>query len=752
MRRIKLIILICALCCGILAHSEDAKELFNNKEYLKAAKLYNAAASQALADKSYGKYLENLLYEGECYYSLNLTSDLAKSLETIGDAGKRYISCVNDAEQRLLIEEGIYKLTGSYNTLLYTLDNSRFDLALNAYQQADSVINNLESTGFDDESLRVDLYRDEVNLYYAAKDYNNALLRCKFVCDFYQRNGMFEDSDIPLFKRYYSLTVDAFRSMAIIKARLNDFDGAIDDIKQIEDYKTNQSLQRTIGKILMMQYDYTGTDNRAKALKCYDAYIKYLKSDLAHNLSTMSEARRDQYWLSMHDFLFDCYRLEDYAPEMLYDLALFAKGYLTDNTLNYKWQNVRDKLSADACAIEFVQYNGKDDAKQLGALVVTANCPKPKFIHIADVSEFEHLPLESGINVGDAIRNDYPMWKNELYNDSTLGSKIWTDELMQAIGSARKVYFAPDGLLHVLAIEYIMPDSLKECHRLSSTRSIINPPKIDINKVLVCGDIDFSTPTVESQHGENDEAAYRALAHSGSYFQNLPGTAAETDSVCAALATRLAADRLKILRGTDAGDAQFCDAAKYADIVHLATHGFFTGTIQSSDLMPPTFDNSLSESGLAMAGVNANLRNSNFDATRYDGIITAKELSTQDFSNVKMMVLSACQTGLGYVTGDGVYGLQRGLKASGVGAMLLSLWSVNDVATCELMRRFYSILASQGLNRDIYQAFMAARKSLVDADATKICRFSAATLSLQQKQLKFNQPQYTNAFILIDVL
>jgi CHAT domain-containing protein len=206
-----------------------------------------------------------------------------------------------------------------------------------------------------------------------------------------------------------------------------------------------------------------------------------------------------------------------------------------------------------------------------------------------------------------------------------------------------------------------------------------------------------------------------------------------------------------VLRGSDASDTQFCKKANEADIVHISTHGFFTGTIHSTDLSPAITDNSLSESGLAMAGVNANLHNNAFDATHYDGILTAKELSEQNFSNIKMIVLSACQTGLGYITGDGVYGLQRGLKAAGVGAMTLSLWSVDDYATCELMQRFYAELLKPGAT-DIYHSFMQARKSLMTDKAITSYKFSAAKLALKANNLNFNKPQYTNAFILIDVL
>jgi CHAT domain-containing protein len=109
------------------------------------------------------------------------------------------------------------------------------------------------------------------------------------------------------------------------------------------------------------------------------------------------------------------------------------------------------------------------------------------------------------------------------------------------------------------------------------------------------------------------------------------------------------------------------------------------------------------------------------------------------------MVLSACQTGLGYITADGVYGIQRALKQAGVDAMVVSLWSVSDEASALLMSRFYRNLCN---GMDTYAAFMDARSQLMTAEQNS---FDAGTLS-HRRTRRFADPQYTDAFILIDVL
>ena len=92
-----------------------------------------------------------------------------------------------------------------------------------------------------------------------------------------------------------------------------------------------------------------------------------------------------------------------------------------------------------------------------------------------------------------------------------------------------------------------------------------------------------------------------------------------------------------------------------------------------------------------------------------DGVLTAQEISVLDFSGLDLLVLSACQTGLGEIKGDGVFGLQRGFKKAGAQTIMMSLWKVDDVATQMLMTEFYKGLTS-GLSKQ--EAFLNAQKTV----------------------------------------
>ena len=115
-----------------------------------------------------------------------------------------------------------------------------------------------------------------------------------------------------------------------------------------------------------------------------------------------------------------------------------------------------------------------------------------------------------------------------------------------------------------------------------------------------------------------------------------------------------------------------------------------------------------------------------------DGILLASEISLLDLHNVDLVTLSACQTGLGDIKEDGVYGLQRGFKKAGVNTLLMTLWTVDDTATQILMTQFYKNLLA-GQNKQ--ESLLSAQKYLQEYDNGR-----------------YNSPRYWAAFIMLDGL
>ena len=140
-------------------------------------------------------------------------------------------------------------------------------------------------------------------------------------------------------------------------------------------------------------------------------------------------------------------------------------------------------------------------------------------------------------------------------------------------------------------------------------------------------------------------------------------------------------------------------------------------------------DRSLSCSGLLFAGANSALdplRRIEIPDGTEDGILTAKEISRLDFSGLDLVVLSACQTGLGKITSEGVFGLQRGFKKAGAQTIVMSLWEVSDEATQLLMIEFFKNLTGGQSKR---AAFLNAQKIV---------------------RQKYPNPLYWAAFIMVD--
>jgi len=140
------------------------------------------------------------------------------------------------------------------------------------------------------------------------------------------------------------------------------------------------------------------------------------------------------------------------------------------------------------------------------------------------------------------------------------------------------------------------------------------------------------------------------------------------------------------------------------ELLHIATHGFFLEdekeinrnefmkTINTDDRV---FRNPLLRSGLLFAGANRAWMNDDIIPDIEDGILTAEEISRLDLSATKLVVLSACKTGLGEVrNSEGVFGLQRAFKLAGVETLVMSLWKVDNTATKDFMIDFYQNLLS----------------------------------------------------------
>ncbi len=183
--------------------------------------------------------------------------------------------------------------------------------------------------------------------------------------------------------------------------------------------------------------------------------------------------------------------------------------------------------------------------------------------------------------------------------------------------------------------------------------------------------------------------------YGGPELAALPGTKVEIEGVSKIL--KGSGYQIKQFMGNNATEANL-KSVKGPSLIHIATHGYFLQDVESTGSafgvnIENANNNPLLRSGLMLAGASATVsgkRMPNLESND-NGILTAYEAMNLNLEGTDLIILSACETGLGDIkAGEGVYGLQRAFQVAGADALIMSLWKVDDAATQQLMTTFYS--------------------------------------------------------------
>ena len=456
--------------------------------------------------------------------------------------------------------------------------------------------------------------------------------------------------------------------------------------------------------------------------------------------------------------------IETQEKELLKRSKIF--GDYTKN-LSVEWADVRDKLNKDELAVEFLSFLVNNDSTMYVALTLKKGYASPKMVPL-----FEEKQLTS-IDKG-------------LYLSSNALYKLVWKPLEEEMAGVTTVYFAPSGELYNLPIENLPVDGntynsdIRSYRRLSSTRQLaLRSDGVEVEKAAVYGGLKYDTDTVtlandshKYRTAEPVQWSSRAVADSLNLrdgVSELPATRIEAEDIDKALEsakinTELYTDTL----GTEASFKALSGSGVNA--LHIATHGFYWTEREATQLdglaflgtdMPAAVqeDKALTRSGLLFAGANTALKGLPLPDGVEDGVLTAKEIAGMDLRRLDLVALSACQTGLGEITGDGVFGLQRGFKKAGANTLLMSLWKVDDTATQLLMTQFYKNMLS-GMGK--YEALTAAQKYLreleveVKSEKTAFQQIMDGKDGKKEKKpehrtvRKYANPYYWTAFVLLD--
>lgn len=326
-----------------------------------------------------------------------------------------------------------------------------------------------------------------------------------------------------------------------------------------------------------------------------------------------------------------------------------------------------------------------------GAIIIKRNY-SPKFVVIDDKSHLE----------SDFV----PIYKKNILSKTL--DKVSFGNLFEIIErelvGIKKVYFVPDGAYNLLNIEsiynpifkkyliqYLNIETVTGCRAVLESKSKINK---EINSVAV-----FGSP-VFLFNGKKQSIHLDLLGSES--FKNLRGVqlnylkGAEKEIIEIGEILKKQNKVFEIHMGANATEDNFKKVNSH-DIIHIATHGYFYDTKDTLKLnnsvknllAPRNKPISGTNSGLFLAGAQNTLNGQKISETN-NGILTSSEVLGLNLSNTDLVVLSACETGLGEnVIGEGVYGLQRSFLIAGAKSLIMSLWRVNDNTTRLLMTSFY---------------------------------------------------------------
>ena len=405
-------------------------------------------------------------------------------------------------------------------------------------------------------------------------------------------------------------------------------------------------------------------------------------------------------------------QLKKQADEMERQLALRSDVVAERKRMaSLTWRDIANALSPGEAAVEFVRFAYFDGKRRTGAvkyvaLIVTpANRTSPALVSLGEADTLEISVLQ-----------DY--WHRVEGGPSAAGSGVefyrtlWKP-LVPKLAGAKRVYISPDGLFNQISLAAVPSDdgglliekydvrivlSTKDLLRQKSattTRTVvlIGDPQFDLTEdqqraVLAQVHRRDGTQSTAQAVGVREVAApgIRSQGQAGAALPRLAGTAEELKSVAGMLSS--AGWNVETFTGAEALE-ETVKGIKGARVLHIATHGFFEPD-QGQANSAHGLEDAMLRSGLYFAGANRVLTGGLASTQMEDGVLTAYEAAGLTLQGTELVVLSACETGLGEsANGEGVFGLRRALQEAGAGTVLMSMWKVPDNETRQLMTLFY---------------------------------------------------------------
>ena len=407
------------------------------------------------------------------------------------------------------------------------------------------------------------------------------------------------------------------------------------------------------------------------------------------------------------------------------------------------FEEFKANIQADEAVIDFIRFpyylpDRKTDSIYYCALINRSDFEQPQMIWLGEEQRLKRL-LRSNVrlNGGNYVENQ--RIGQDLYE------QIW-QPITPYLADVKKIGISATGLLHKVSFAALPVDDKQLLDHYNFTyygnlRAYGQSPTINNaqQSIGLFGGANFSLDSAQltqiaeqHQHGgkigntlsfpipsNSSNASDSSNTRSAVVFNYLQGTQREVANIAHQLQAKNWQAQTFVNNAALEENFKALTGQKAPAVLHIATHGYFYAPLKEGRKVPDNgrgrimaAKNPLLRSGLALSGANYTWRLGKSIPNLEDGILTAYEIANQNLGNTNLVVLSACETGLGdVVNGEGVFGLQRAFKMAGVKNMLISLWKVPDLQTQELMTIFYQYyLQSNDASAALYQAQLAMSK------------------------------------------
>jgi CHAT domain-containing protein len=400
------------------------------------------------------------------------------------------------------------------------------------------------------------------------------------------------------------------------------------------------------------------------------------------------------------------------------------KSELIKSITEADWIAINNKLKNNEAVIDFFnfntsQYDTNTDTDKFiyGVRILSPKLSEPIILYLFITNkEIDQTFRDKPSLINKSTENNNP-YNPDLH---IINNLIWKniDSLLSSLDIST-VYISPTGILHNINLVALPTDNqnifwnIYNTHILGSPVDVINYKPLYLNSKIIkefisFGDIEYDKSTSNTTKNKINEIGYPQISEiasrSGtSKFAYLPGTKKEIQDISKIVAK----NNMPIVQytGQNASEENFkqLNGKNEPYILHIATHGFFfpnsiktnptsIALFQNKNTLYKLSDDPLLRSGLILSGANATWgKTDSISTTTEDGILTSYEIANTDLSGCQLVVLSACETGLGDINAsEGVFGLQRAFKMAGVKNIIMSLWKVDDNETPKLMNLFYN--------------------------------------------------------------